>query len=191
MGTGDMQMKANPHSLLLGITLSLFLCLPALLLAASDEVSQRRSAVFRLYAEYRQHFPEVSDVNPIEAKRLFREGKLQFIDVREPEEIHASTLPDAIDKQTFLRKAGEFRDTTLVAYCTIGYRSGIFAREMAHAGVPVTNLAGGILAWVLEGGKVFDHEGETKRLHVYGPKWNLAPSDFETLEFNLLKRLSL
>jgi hypothetical protein len=33
---------------------------------------------------------------------------------------------------------------------------------------------------VHEGGKVVDQKGgETKRIHVYGRKWNLGPDSFE------------
>jgi hypothetical protein len=38
-----------------------------------------------------------------------------------------------------------------------------------------------MLAWVHEGGKVIDQKGETKRIHVYGRKWNLAPASFEPI----------
>jgi hypothetical protein len=36
-------------------------------------------------------------------------------------------------------------------------------------------LRGGILAWVHDGGRIYDRNGETKQIHVFGRKWNLAP----------------
>jgi sodium/bile acid cotransporter 7 len=101
-----------------------------------------------------------------------------------------STLPGAIDKQTFLQNQKRYQAKTVVAYCTIGYRSGLFAQEMAGLGIRIDNLKGGILAWTLKGGQVFNQNGATKRLHVYGPQWDLAPSEYKTIKFGLLERLS-
>ena len=183
-------MMACRHSTTILVYLALLFSLPPLLYAGPSKLTQRHGAVLAMYAKYRQNFPEVPDIEAAVAMRLYSEGKLQFIDVREPEEIQTATLPGAIDKQTFLRDKTAFSTKILVAFCTIGYRSGVFAREMAQAGLPVTNLAGGILAWVAEGGKVYDQHGETRRLHVYGPKWDLAPAEFITRQFGLFKRLS-
>jgi sodium/bile acid cotransporter 7 len=183
-------MMRSRHGTLIGVCLALLFSLPGLLYADPSKLPQRHSAVLAMYAEYRQDFLEVPDMAAAEAMRLQGEGKLQFIDVREPEEIQTATLPGAIDKETFLRNKTAFGTKTLVAFCTIGYRSGVFAQEMAKTGLMVTNLAGGILAWVSEGGKVYDRKGETRNLHVYGPKWDLAPADFTTRKFNLVKRLT-
>jgi len=43
------------------------------------------------------------------------------------------------------------------------------------------NLRGGLLAWVHDGGKVYDRNGETRRIHVYGRKWDLGPKDYEAV----------
>lgn len=152
--------------------------------------TQKRSTVYKMYADYKGDFPEVLDISPDDARRLFSEGQIQFVDVRKPEEIRISTLAGAIDRETFLQNKRRYGNKTLVAFCTIGYRSGIFAQEMARQGVVVKNLKGGILAWVLEGGQIFDEDGASKRLHVYGPKWDLAPGDYETTKFGVLKRLA-
>ena len=60
---------------------------------------------------------------------------------------------------------------------------------MAALGRTVYNLKGGILAWVLEGGAVYDADGESKRIHVYGKEWNYAPADYETVTFSFWQRL--
>ncbi len=52
---------------------------------------------------------------------------------------------------------------------------------MTRKGITMYNLRGGLLAWVHDGGKVVDQKGETKRIHVYGRKWNLAPSAYEAV----------
>jgi len=166
-----------------------FISLHPLHAAEPLTIPQKRSAVYEMYAEYKRDFPEVIDISPSDVRRLFSEGRIQFVDVRKPEEIRVSTLPGVINKHSFLQHQGRYGNKIVVAFCTIGYRSGIFAQKMAHQGVAVQNLKGGILAWVIEGGRVFGEGGESKRLHVYGPQWDLAPADFETVKFGVLKRL--
>ena len=61
---------------------------------------------------------------------------------------------------------------------------------MADKGITVINLRGGILAWLLEGGTVYDQEGHpTKRVHVYGDRWEYAPVGYEIVKFSLWERL--
>jgi len=69
----------------------------------------------------------------------------------------------------------------VIGYCTISYRSGKLAESLAPRGITMLNLEGGLLAWVHAGGKLFDRAGETRRIHVYGRKWNLAPQDYEAI----------
>ena len=61
-------------------------------------------------------------------------------------------------------------------YVELGYATTIHAAQ----GITVLNLRGGILAWTHAGGSLRDRDGETRRLHVYGRKWDLAPRGYET-----------
>ena len=48
----------------------------------------------------------------------------------------------------------------------------------------------GILAWLLEGGPVYDESGqEVKRVHVYGDKWDFAPTGYESVKFSLWQQV--
>lgn len=38
---------------------------------------------------------------------------------------------------------------------------------------------GGILAWVHDGGRIYDRNGETRRIHIYDPKLDLAPKSYQ------------
>ena len=67
----------------------------------------------------------------------------------------------------------------MVAYCTVGARSSTYARRMGRKGVPVLNLEGSLLAWTHAGGELTDGSSPTKRLHVFGPRWNLAADGYE------------
>jgi len=71
---------------------------------------------------------------------------------------------------------------TVVTYCTIGARSGHAAQRLRERGLPAFNLAGSILSWVDVGGPLIDGTGAaTRRVHVYGGKWNLLPEGYEAI----------
>lgn len=88
----------------------------------------------------------------------------------------------------FVKNYSNYNNQIFIGYCTISYRSGVFAKKMAQKGIIVYNLFGGLLAWVLEGGKVYNSNGETKRIHVYGKKWNYPPQGYEVVMFGVLDK---
>jgi sodium/bile acid cotransporter 7 len=149
----------------------------------ADDVTDaaKLARVESMYRDYRKEFPEVPEIAPQEAMRLLSEGRALFVDVREEREQAVSMLPSSITAKEFLEDPGRYRDRVLIGYCTISYRSGKLARQLAAKGVTLLNLQGGMLAWVHAGGKLCDRNGETRRLHVYGRKWDLAPQGFETV----------
>jgi sodium/bile acid cotransporter 7 len=150
----------------------------------------KKAVVYEMYRGYKgESFPNVLDIPPRRAMSLVPSGTIVFVDTREAEEMDVSMLPDAITRAAFLKNVERYREKTIVAYCTISYRSGKFAEEMAARGVTIYNLEGGILAWVLEGGTVCDKEGESKRIHVYGGEWDYAPAGYETVKFSFFERL--
>lgn len=152
--------------------------------------AERRKIVYQMYSGYKKDFADVRDISPQQAMDLLQQNQVTFVDTRKPAEMAVSMLPGALSEQDFLSRSGDYRDRTVVGYCTISYRSGKFAAKMAERGVAVINLRGGILAWTLEGGKVYDQNGrEVKRIHVYGNRWDYAPSGYETVKFNLLEQL--
>jgi sodium/bile acid cotransporter 7 len=149
--------------------------------AQPESDRQRRQQVEAMYEDYRKSFPDVPDIEPREARDLMRTEKVIFIDERRPEEQAVSMLPDAITSEAFLQDPSRYDGYTKIAYCTISYRSGILARKLKNKSIQLINLRGGILAWVHDGGAVYDENGPTDRIHVYGPKWNLAPAAYEAL----------
>ena len=143
--------------------------------------TQNRVKIEKLYMQYQKKFSEVQDVNPRTAIELTNTGKVVFIDVRESKEQNVSRLPGAITADFYLENQQRYSDYIKIGYCTIGYRSGIFAQELGQRGIPIYNLRGGVLAWVHDGGKVYNGAVETKRIHVYGEEWNLGPESFEAV----------
>jgi len=101
-----------------------------------------------------------------------------FLDARELEEYEVSHIPGAryigydnfnIDVVSDLDK-----ETTLVVYCSIGYRSDKIGGQLKKAGFNrVFNLYGSIFEWVNRGYIVVDKAGHpTNRLHTYDEHWS-------------------
>lgn len=150
----------------------------------------KRETVYRMYAGYKEDFPKVVDISPQQAMAMQDRGQVIFIDTRKPDEMAVSTLPGAVTREEFVFNRDRYAGKTAIAYCTISYRSGLFAQDMATIGRNVANLQGGILAWVLEGGTVYDPQGNpTRRVHVFGDKWGYAPDGYESVTFSLWEQM--
>jgi sodium/bile acid cotransporter 7 len=134
-----------------------------------------------MYRGYKKDFAGVEDIAPAEAMELMKAGRAVFVDVREKKEQDVSMLPDAVTEKEFLKDPERYRDKVIIGYCTISYRSGVLADKLKARGMTMLNLEGGMLAWLHAGGKIYDRAGETRRIHVYGRKWNLAPQDYEAI----------
>lgn len=177
------------HILKSPIILVSLILIPTILFSAELNDSDKKRIVYQMYSEYSKEFPSVKVLTPKKAMDLAESGKLVVVDVRDNREIDVSIIPGAITQKKFLSQADKYKNKTIMAYCTIGYRSGIFAREMQKKGIDVFNLKGGILAWTLEGGKVTDSNGIVRRIHVYGEKWKYAPKGYEAVVFGFFEKI--
>ena len=112
-----------------------------------------------------------------------RHRQLILLDVRETEETAASTLPgaravppSAVAQLNIAPQA----NAVIVAYCTVGYRSGLAAVALEkRLKQPVYNLEGGIIAWFNQGGILHDAQGQpTQGVHPYDKEWEpfLSPT---------------
>jgi sodium/bile acid cotransporter 7 len=142
---------------------------------------QKRERVDSLYAGYKRKFPDVTDITAEELRERLGSENLVLVDVRTAPERAVSTLPGAITPEGVEAARAADPDATFVTYCTMGYRSGLFARELQGRGCRVLNLAGSIVAWTHAGGELACEAGPTRRVHVYGMKWNLAASGYEPI----------
>jgi rhodanese-related sulfurtransferase len=110
-----------------------------------------------------------------------------LVDLRTISERQVSVLPGAVSTTNAEGLQAAVLDATragkrVVLYCTIGYRSGRAAEQLNKNGAAVSNLRGGILAWTHAGGSLHDLQGApTKRVHVFGHKWDLLPEGFESV----------
>ena len=143
----------------------------------SDDEKQRR--IEDVYANSRTHFPEVAEVTVEQLDRLRQSEHVMLVDVRAPKERAVSIIPGAITSEEVAADPAAFEDKTLVAYCTVGHRSGLFAKQLQARGQRVFNLKGAILAWT-HAGRELELDGQpTRRVHVAGPKWSLEASGYE------------
>lgn len=99
-----------------------------------------------------------------------------LVDRREPEELEVSMIPGAISDIDFEKKVerGELEPTTpVVVYCSVGYRSGLYGKDLQDQGfAEVYNLYGGIFHWVNSGRGVENVRGVTDSVHTYNKKWS-------------------
>ncbi len=106
-----------------------------------------------------------------------RPGPVLF-DVRADEEFAVSHLRGArrLDPSTtdFSELVELPRDTPVVLYCSVGYRSSEMATRLEEAGFEnVQNLQGSIFMWANEGHDVWRGEERVREVHPYDSIWGV------------------
>ncbi len=99
-----------------------------------------------------------------------------LLDTRSYEEYEISHIQGArwVGFDAFnVSKVGNLpKDTTIVLYCSIGYRSSLVGKKLKDAGYrEVYNLWGGIFAWVNQGQPIYVNNYPTNQIHPYSPAW--------------------
>ncbi|MEL6580557.1 MAG: rhodanese-like domain-containing protein [Cyanobacteria bacterium J06607_15] len=141
--------------------------------------SDRQVKIETMYRQYAQEFPQVKGITASKLQQLQQSQQLVLIDVRTPKEIGVSRIPGAITAAEFEANLKQYRDVQAIAYCTIGYRSGLYAQKLAQQGIEVLNLEGSLLAWSHVGGELVNATGRTNKVHVFGRQWRLTSEDYE------------
>lgn len=171
----------HPDALRTLIVLRLILLLGGLLALAGCSRHVGWTAVDRLIA---RDFPDTPTVSTDAlAERLASDAPPVLVDVRETEEYAVSHLPgalhlppDALETADALPPeiAALDRDTPIVAYCSVGYRSAGMTARLREAGFThVENLDGSIFRWANEGRPVV-RDGEAVRdVHPYDRAWGV------------------
>lgn len=141
--------------------------------------AQTKDPAYRLLLEgmYRKSVP----LMPVsQAARLQATNKqVVFLDTREKKEYQVSHIRDAVwvGYQDFdlKRLSGISRQTPLVVYCSVGYRSEKIGEKLLKAGfTDVHNLYGSLFEWVNQGYPVYDAKGQpTTRVHAYSKTWGI------------------
>jgi rhodanese-related sulfurtransferase len=100
--------------------------------------------------------PKQDEITPVEVQQRLAQGeRLYLLDVREREEYAEAHIPDSvlIPLGQLSRKLSSIpKDSTIIAICRSGNRSGVAADLLRRAGYStVLNLRGGIIAWARAG----------------------------------------
>lgn len=164
--------------------------------------ADKRDSILAMYHEYQASVGPCEQMTP--AELLARQPTLRagaasrapsdiiVVDCRTAAERNVSIIPGSV---TQAELEIQCRDDPayavgrpIVCYCTIGYRSGLAARQLTANGLPAANLVGSLLLWAHEGGALVDPRtgNEVRRMHVFGRRWDLAPSGFVTERFPLI-----
>lgn len=101
-----------------------------------------------------------------------------FLDAREPKEFAVSHIRGArtVGFEHFsLASVSDLpKDTAIVVYCSVGYRSEKVTEKLIQAGFTrVSNLYGGIFEWVNQNHAVVNEHGVTPKVHAYDHKWGV------------------
>jgi rhodanese-related sulfurtransferase len=157
----------------------LALLMTGLIVAAVALLFTRSINWFLLKKTLEHRFPEVAWISTQElANWLADKGKPAplLLDVRTPEEWNVSHLPGArhavpkspIESVT----AGISKETPIVTYCAVGYRSAEMAKRLKAAGFTnVRNLEGSIFQWANEHRPLVQGEQPVSRVHPYNSLW--------------------
>lgn len=107
-----------------------------------------------------------------------RKDEFQLLDTREIEEYQVSHINGArfVGYKSFdLSSVQDIpKDTPIVLYCSVGYRSEKVGKKLQEAGyTKVYNLYGSMFEWVNQGGEIVDNQGDaTKKVHTYNQSWS-------------------
>ena len=144
--------------------------------------ADKRSLITTMYQKYAQEFPQVASITVDQLQNLQQQKKnIVLVDVRSPQEREVSIIPGAIALEEFEENLEQYRhsDAMIIAYCTIGYRSGRYVQKLQHKGINIFNLEGSLLAWSHVQGELINDTGSTKKVHVFGRQWELTADDYQ------------
>lgn len=143
------------------------------------EDSAKRREIEKLYARSKRLFSEIGDLTVEELDRLRETEEVVLVDVRNAPEQEVSMIPGSITTARLEADPGAFAGKTLVTYCTLGHRSGLYAADLQRSGFRVFNLKGSILAWTHAQRDLENADGPTRKVHVAGPRWSLEASGYD------------
>ena len=130
-------------------------------------------------AKIRSEFPDVPRLSTEAlASWLNDQGRSAplLLDVRTKAEFEVSHLAGAIHVEPGAAASvvREPKDRAIVTYCSVGYRSGAFAKKLRDAGFTnVVNLEGSIFRWANEGRPVFRRTQRVDEVHPYNGTWGM------------------
>lgn len=130
-------------------------------------------------AKIRSEFPDVRRISTGAVAQWLDDASRRaplLLDVRTRAEYDVSHLVAArhVEPNAPASAINERKDRAIVTYCSVGYRSGAFAKKLAEAGFTnVVNLEGSIFRWANEGRPVFRGARKVNEVHPYNRTWGM------------------
>ena len=110
-----------------------------------------------------------------------RNNSFLIVDVRSESEVRVSVIPSAIPQAEFERTVADHRGKEIIAYCTVGARSGKFTKKLSRQGWRVRNYEGSIIDWCKHKLPLMTLDGaETQRVHTYSARYSV-PDEYEAI----------
>ena len=155
------------------------LFMTGLIIAAVALLGMRSIDWFFLKKLLTHRFPKVEWISTRELADWLEDKRRpapMLLDVRMLEEWDVSHLPGArrVDPSAAVETvgAGMAKDTPIVTYCAVGYRSGDMATRLRAAGFTnVRNLEGSIFEWANEHRPLIRGDERVSRVHPYNALW--------------------
>lgn len=130
-------------------------------------------------AKIRSEFPDVRRITTAELAEWLNDPKRpapRLLDVRTRAEFDVSHLRGArhVEPGAAVADVDDGKDQPIVTYCSVGYRSGAFAKKLGDAGYAnVVNLEGSIFRWANEGRPIVSGSRAADKVHPYNGTWGL------------------
>lgn len=116
--------------------------------------------------------PEIT----VDSATLNSDSTTVWLDARENNEIGVSAIKNSIpvgyDYFDISTVDSIPKNSKIIVYCSVGYRSEKVAEKMIKAGFTnVSNLYGGIFEWVNQGQTTYNNSMPTLNVHAYNKVW--------------------
>jgi rhodanese-related sulfurtransferase len=155
------------------------LFMTGLIVAAFAFFGVRGIEWFLLKQSLRGRFPKVEWISTEQLASMLDDKQRTppvLLDVRTEEEWNVSHLPAArrVDLNAPIEEAasGLSKETPIVTYCAVGYRSGALATKLREAGFTrVRNLEGSIFQWANEHRPLVSGDKRVAVVHPYSNLW--------------------
>lgn len=121
-------------------------------------------------ARIAREFPKVRSISTADLAKS--QIKPVLLDVRTAAEFEVSHLSGAQRVDPDASSVALPKDTPIVTYCSVGYRSAKLAQRLQEAGFTnVRNLEGSIFQWANEERPIENARGPSEKVHPYNKKW--------------------
>lgn len=161
------------------------LLMTGIIIAGLALLGMRSIDWFLLKKSLRHRFPHVGWISTSELAEWMADKQRPaplLLDVRTPEEWEVSHLQGArrVDPNASAEQVanGVPKETPIVTYCAVGYRSGEMAKKLRAAGfTKVRNLEGSIFEWANEHRPLVRGEKPVTVVHPYNKLWGRLLAD--------------